>query len=398
MRILLGVTGGIAAYKAVSLLRLLQKDGHEIRVVMTPAAAEFVTPLTFQALTEQRVWVDEFRPDVSTSKEALSHIELAKWPDLIVIAPATANTIAKMSAGIADNLLTSALLAATSPVVVCPAMNNNMFTHASTQANLNTLRERGIDVMQPAVGHLACGDDAVGKLPEPEEIAGYLRKYTTKGDMAGIKVLITAGPTVEPIDPVRYVSNYSSGKMGYAIAAQAQARGADVTLISGPTALQPPVANVINVLSASDMYEAASKEVENCDILIMAAAVADYTPDKKADQKIKKCESALRIDLKPTIDILKTVSVSKKQEQVFVGFAAESEKLYEHAEKKLKAKKLDMIVANDISRCDIGFNSNENEVTFIYHTLEKEHFQKSLKSEVADAVLNRALKLFKAKN
>ena len=395
MRILLGVTGGIAAYKSVSLMRLLQKEGHDVRVVMSENAARFVSPLTFQALCEFPVTVNEFATGIKTSSDALSHIDTAKWAELIVIAPATANTIAKMAAGIADNLLTSMLLAASCPVAVFPAMNNNMYAHPATQANLKTLISRGIDVSEPAVGKLACGDTAQGKMPEPEFIVNYLKKYCDSS-FKGLKVLVSAGPTVEAIDPVRYISNRSSGKMGYAVAGALQSKGAIVTLVSGPVTLTPPVKDCIMVESAAQMLTELEKRASDCDILIMAAAVADYTLEANP-QKIKKTDSDMELRLKKTPDILKTLSANKRGNQVFVGFAAESEKLLEHAAEKLKSKKLDLIVANDISRSDIGFNADDNEVVLLYGS-EKEHIDKASKNRIAEIIINKALELYKGRN
>jgi phosphopantothenoylcysteine decarboxylase/phosphopantothenate--cysteine ligase len=398
-RILLCVSGGIAAYKSIAVMRLLQKDGHDVRVVLTPNACRFVSRLSFQSLTGEPVMVDEFPPetDLSSSADAITHIEAAKWADLIVVAPATANTIAKMAAGIADNLLTSLLLAATCKVLVFPAMNTNMYHHPATQANLDTLSKRGADVATAATGVLACGDTADGRMPEPEEIAAYVRCCFHQ-PYKGIKVLVSAGPTVEGIDPVRYISNHSSGKMGLAIVSALKAQGADVTLVCGPIALPNTdfADKTIHIKSAAEMLGALQAEIANCDMLIMAAAVADYTPELVHEQKIKKTGDTLELRLVKTPDILKELAKGKCAAQLFVGFAAESEKLIEHATAKLHEKKLDMIVANDISRSDIGFGANDNEVTLLYGH-ESQTIAKSSKAAIAKAVIDKALELYKAK-
>jgi phosphopantothenoylcysteine decarboxylase/phosphopantothenate--cysteine ligase len=311
-RILLGVSGGIAAYKAIAVMRALQKHDHEVRVVLTPNATRFVSRLSFQSLTEQPVQVDEFPAEESLSSrtDALTHIEAAKWAELIVIAPATANTLAKMAAGIADNLLTSLLLAATCPVIVFPAMNTNMYHHAATQANLRRLSERGVDVASASTGVLACGDMADGRMPEPEEIADYVQSWM-QAPYKGLRVLVSAGGTVEAIDPVRYISNHSSGKMGLAIVSELKRQGATVTLVHGAIVGKSTADKTIYARSAADMLQTLQTELANCDMLIMAAAVADYTPEVVANQKIKKTQDTLELRLVKTPDILKELAKSK---------------------------------------------------------------------------------------
>jgi phosphopantothenoylcysteine decarboxylase/phosphopantothenate--cysteine ligase len=398
-KVVLGVTGGIAAYKAVYLLRLLRQAGYEVRVLMTESATRFVGPLTFEALSDHPVSRDN-----ATGANPLSHIELAKWGDLFVVAPATANTIAKLAHGMADNLLTSVALAHTGKLAVFPAMNGNMYKNSATQANLEILRKRGIYVAMPSAGQLACGDEDIGKLPEPEEILKAIEHIlsgeddTRKPDYSGLRVLVTAGPTVEPIDAVRYISNYSSGRMGYAIAEEARSMGAEVTLISGPVSLPAPVEKLVKVRSAAEMLSAVYTRLVSHDILIMAAAVADYTVKTPADRKLKKMLDPLDIQLVPTDDILKVVSVQKRPSQVFVGFAAESDNITKNALKKISEKRLDIIVANDISRKDIGFDAPDNEVTLFFPDGSDIPVSKRPKKAVAQIILEQTLIEYKKKN
>ncbi len=391
-RILLGVTGGIAAFKSATVLRLLQKAGHQVRVVMTHAAVQFVTPLTFQTLSGFPVQGH----DTSLYNEGLSHIELAKWADIVLIAPATANTVAKIAHGLADNLLTALLLATKSPVIVFPAMNINMYENPSTQANLATLKNRGIKVVLPVIGELACGDIGAGRMPEPDIIVKHIQECLAQNEIAkGLRILVTAGPTVEDIDPVRYISNRSSGKMGYAIAEAAASMGAEVTLVSGPTDLREPVKNVVKVRSASEMLTAVYSRVIGCDIFLMAAAVADFTPASPVNDKIKKDENdEITLELGKTDDILKSVSTLKRPHQIYVGFAAESDNLSANAVKKLTEKRLDFIVANDISREDIGFDVDDNEVILFFANGTQENVSKRPKYAVAEVILTRAVELF----
>ena len=391
-KIVLGVTGGIAIFKAVDLVSKLRKRGAEIRVVMTEHATKFISPLLFSEISGNKCSVsmwdgrDEFN---------VEHIALANWGDLILTAPATANIIAKMACGLADDLLSTVLLAASCPKIVCPAMNTGMYENPATQENLKILEKRGIFVMEPASGELACGTSGAGRLPEVPEIISYLERFLAKreGDMRGLKVLVTAAGTREPIDPVRYVGNRSSGKMGYSIARQALLRGADVTLITGPSALTPPpYAKVIPVETTKQMLDACLSEYPDTDIVIKAAAVADFKPRSVADQKIKKInpEDGMTIVMDQNPDILKTLGGLKKQ-QFLVGFAAETQNLLENAANKVKKKNLDMIVANDVSLKGAGFNTDTNIVKFLYPDGTVEALEILSKDTVAAILLDRVL-------
>ena len=391
-KIVLGVTGGIAIFKAVDLVSKLRKRGAEIRVVMTEHATKFISPLLFSEISGNKCSVsmwdgrDEFN---------VEHIALANWGDLILTAPATANIIAKMACGLADDLLSTVFLAASCPKIVCPAMNTGMYENPATQENLKILEKRGIFVMEPASGELACGTSGAGRLPEVPEIISYLERFLAKreGDMRGLKVLVTAAGTREPIDPVRYVGNRSSGKMGYSIARQALLRGADVTLITGPSALTPPpYAKVIPVETTKQMLDACLSEYPDTDIVIKAAAVADFKPRSVADQKIKKInpEDGMTIVMDQNPDILKTLGGMKKQ-QFLVGFAAETQNLLENAANKVKKKNLDMIVANDVSLKGAGFNTDTNIVKFLYPDGTVEALEILSKDTVASILLDRVL-------
>ena len=391
-KIVLGVTGGIAIFKAVDLVSKLRKRGAEIRVVMTEHATKFISPLLFSEISGNKCSVsmwdgrDEFN---------VEHIALANWGDLILTAPATANIIAKMACGLADDLLSTVLLAASCPKIVCPAMNTGMYENPATQENLKILEKRGIFVMEPASGELACGTSGAGRLPEVPEIISYLERFLAKreGDMRGLKVLVTAAGTREPIDPVRYVGNRSSGKMGYSIARQALLRGADVTLITGPSALTPPpYAKVIPVETTKQMLDACLSEYPDTDIVIKAAAVADFKHRSVADQKIKKInpEDGMTIVMDQNPDILKTLGGMKKQ-QFLVGFAAETQNLLENAANKVKKKNLDMIVANDVSLKGAGFNTDTNIVKFLYPDGTVEALEILSKDTVAAILLDRVL-------
>lgn len=397
--ILLGVTGGIAAYKAAGLINPLINSGHTVRVVMTANAVKFIAPVTFQALSGNKVYVDDFTDEES----ALNHIELARWADLVAVAPLTANTLAKIANGIADNLLTSLILASTKPVVLFPAMNNNMYANIATQENVKKALNHGLYVVEPAHGRLACGDTAKGKFPDTDVVLRNIERALKEGissntrPLSGLKVLVGAGPTVEKVDAVRYISNYSSGKMGYAIADVAQDMGAEVCLVSGPVGLKSSVENVVKVSSAAEMLQAVEANVAEADIFIMAAAVADYTVKNPESEKMKKTGEALNIELTPTADILKTVAIEKRDTQIFAGFAAESQNLLEYAGRKLKEKKLDMIVANDISRKDIGFNVDENEVSIIDSEGVVTQVAKMRKTELATLILAHAHRKYQEK-
>jgi phosphopantothenoylcysteine decarboxylase / phosphopantothenate---cysteine ligase len=390
-RIVLGVTGGIAAYKAAELVRLLVKEGASVRVAMTRNATEFVGPLTFEALSGNRVVWDMFDPGT----DSIGHISWGQETDLMIIAPATANFIAKMAHGIADDFLSSVVLASTAKILVCPAMNTQMYLNPATQENLRLLSERGITIMTPAEGELACHTEGPGRLPPPEEIAGIARQLLTEQDLAGVRILVTAGPTQEPVDPVRYITNRSSGKMGYALAEAAAMRGAVVTLISGPTALaQPACIKFHQVKTAEEMRQAVISGANRADVIIKAAAVSDYRPTDAAPQKIKKDEGAFTLDLIKNPDILSELGEMKKSSSfTLVGFAAETEKLTGNAAEKLRKKNLDMIVANDVTRKDAGFDTDTNLVQIIYRDGHMEDLPLMSKDDLANEILDRIIKL-----
>lgn len=362
-QIILGITGGIAAYKSAELTRLLKQAGADVRVVMTSAATEFITPLTLQALSGNPVHLHL----LDTEAEAgMGHIELAKWADLILIAPASANFMARLSSGQGNDLLTTICLATDSPICLAPAMNQAMWRDAGTQANVENLQKRDIKLFGPGVGEQACGDNGPGRMLEPEQIASLTAEQFETGSLSGKTVFITAGPTREPLDPVRYISNHSSGKMGYALAEAAVEAGAYVKLISGPVNLPAPARiERVSVESAEDMLEASLTNIETCDIFIAAAAVADYRPTAISEHKIKKGnEEIMELHLVKNPDIVATVA-DLTNKPYTVGFAAETQDLLNYARSKLERKKLDLIVANDVSNSDIGFNSDENAVTLI---------------------------------
>ncbi|HWV15272.1 MAG TPA: bifunctional phosphopantothenoylcysteine decarboxylase/phosphopantothenate--cysteine ligase CoaBC [Cellvibrio sp.] len=373
--ILLGVTGGIAAYKSADLVRRLQDAGASVRVVMTPAAQEFITPLTLQALSGHPVHTALLDPE---AEAGMGHIQLARWADLVLIAPASADFIARLVQGQGNDLLTTVCLATAAPIAVAPAMNQGMWKNASTQANIQSLRERGIRVFGPAEGSQACGDIGPGRMLEVAQLVEAAAGLFASGILAGKKVIITAGPTREAIDPVRYISNYSSGKMGYALAQAAMEAGATTLLISGPTQLAAPErVQHIAVTTAEQMLQASLAQVEGCDLFIAAAAVADYRPAQIAAQKMKKTESdSLSITLLKNPDIVATIAALPNR-PFTVGFAAESENLVEYARQKLQRKNLDLIIANDISLAGIGFNSDDNAVTLIDRQATLELSQRS---------------------
>ena len=367
MRIALGVTGGIAAYKAAEILRLLQDRGVRAQVIMTRAAQEFVKPLTFAALSGEKVITSMFGSDAGEPNldSAIEHIAVAESVQALLVAPATADIIAKFTHGIADDFLTTFFLATTAPVVVAPAMNVNMWNHPATQANLETLRRRGVRLVEPGSGYLACGMVGAGRLAENETIVeAMLDVLQSTKDLAGETILITAGPTREPIDPVRYLSNRSSGKMGYALAETAARRGAKVILVSGPTALPAPGnVEVIQVETAAEMRDAVLARAAEATVIIKAAAVADYTPAHPAQKKMKQ-HQAFALDLAPTDDIVSLLA-KRREDQLLIGFAAETDNVLEHAREKMRKKKMDAIVANDVSHKGIGFDSDLNAVTII---------------------------------
>ena len=362
--ILLGVTGGIAAYKSASLASLLVKAGAEVRVIMTENAKNFITPITFETLTGHKCITDTFDRNFEFSVE---HVSLAQKADAIMIAPATANVIAKLAHGLADDMLTTTVLASKAPKIIAPAMNTGMYENPVTQDNLALLQKYGMEVVTPASGRLACGDVGAGKMPEPETLIEYIYKVCAcKKDMTGMKVLVTAGPTQEALDPVRYLTNHSSGKMGYNIAKICMLRGADVTLVSGKTALAAPMfVRTIPVTSAKDMFDAVTSHAPEMDLIIKAAAIADYRPSHIADEKVKKSDAELAIPLERTDDILKYLGEHKRPGQFLCGFSMETENMLENSQKKLQKKKLDMIVANNLKMAGAGFETDTNIVTFI---------------------------------
>ena len=362
--ILLGVTGGIAAYKSASLASLLVKAGAEVRVIMTENAKNFITPITFETLTGHKCITDTFDRNFEFSVE---HVSLAQKADAIMIAPATANVIAKLAHGLADDMLTTTVLASKAPKIIAPAMNTGMYENPVTQDNLALLQKYGMEVVTPASGRLACGDVGAGKMPEPETLIEYIYKVCAcKKDMTGMKVLVTAGPTQEALDPVRYLTNHSSGKMGYNIAKICMLRGADVTLVSGKTALAAPMfVRTIPVTSAKDMFDAVTSHAPEMDLIIKAAAVADYRPSHIADEKVKKSDAELAIPLERTDDILKYLGEHKRPGQFLCGFSMETENMLENSQKKMQKKKLDMIVANNLKMAGAGFETDTNIVTFI---------------------------------
>ena len=389
--ILLGVTGGIAAYKAAALASALVKLHAAVEVVMTENATKFVTPLTFEQLTGRRTMVDTFDRNFSHQVE---HISLAERTDLVIIAPATANVCAKLAHGLADDMLTTTVLACRCPKLIAPAMNTNMYENPVTQDNLQALRHYGWDVIEPASGRLACGTTGKGKLPEPEELVqNILRHIGMSHDLAGKKVLVTAGPTQEALDPVRYLTNHSTGKMGYAIAKMAMLRGADVTLISGPTSVTPPpFVKVIPVVSAADMFRAVADNAANADFIFKAAAVADYTPVGYSDQKMKKKDEDLSIPLERTRDILKYLGENRRDGQIICGFSMETENMVENSREKLSKKNVDMICANNLKQSGAGFGVDTNIITLITkkHTIE---LPLQSKESAANAILDQAISL-----
>lgn len=386
--IILGVCGGIAAYKSVDVLRLLQKQNARVRVMMTGNAARFVCPLTFEALSGRPVCASLFETGHDAS---IKHIDWARSADAVIVAPATANMIGKMANGIADDALSTFLLAVTCPVLVCPSMNTHMYESRAVSRNLDTLASDGCHIVTPASGELACGTTGAGRLPEPSVIVDRLQKCLAPIDLVGKRVLVTAGPTREAIDPVRFISNPSSGKMGYAIARAAEYRGADVVLVSGPTALAPPVnVTMVGVTSAQEMANAVFEHMEDRHIIIKTAAVADYRPQDRAAHKIKKHahQNELVLSLKPNLDILKALG-QRKEHRILVGFAAETRDLKHNAQKKLMAKNLDLIVGNLIGPPESGFGSDTNSVTLFFKDGIVEALPNMDKDEVAHVVLDR---------
>lgn len=389
-KIILGITGSIAAYKAAYLLRMLMREGAEVQVLLTPAGKQFITPVTLSALSGKPVLGEFFNTGDGTWH---SHVDLGLWADLLLIAPASANTLAKMATGICDNLLLTTYLSAKCPVMIAPAMDLDMFEHSATQQNINTLVERGCKVIDPGTGELASGLFGKGRMEEPENIIAKLKDFFTPtiSSLKGRKVLVTAGPTYEKIDPVRFIGNYSSGKMGVAIAKELAQRGADVHLVAGPLSIDVPVGQmkITRVQSASEMHQACVSLFSMMDAAVMAAAVADYTPANEASQKIKREGNALSLNLIPTQDIAATLGKEKKKGQILVGFALESNDLIANAHKKLVSKNLDFIVLNEAGKDDVGFNADTNKVTIIDAYNNTTEFSLKTKADVANDIVDK---------
>ncbi|MCX7695562.1 MAG: bifunctional phosphopantothenoylcysteine decarboxylase/phosphopantothenate--cysteine ligase CoaBC [Caloramator sp.] len=388
--VVLGVSGGIACYKALDIVSRLKKKGINVYVIMTQSATEFVAPLSFQSLSQNYVVVDMFEDPKTWEVE---HISLAEKADVFVIAPATANVIGKIANGIADDMLTTTVMATKAPVLIAPAMNTNMYENKIVQRNIEFLRSIGYHFVEPESGRLACGAVGKGKLAEPEKIVEYIEMLLYKEkDLTGKNILITAGPTREDIDPVRFITNRSTGKMGYAIARAARDRGANVTLITGPTNINPPsFIDIVNVYSAEDMYRAVSERFDSCDVLVMSAAVADYRPKDRSDIKIKKSDDDLKIELTRNKDILFEIK-DRKTHQVVIGFAAETNDVLENAQKKIKKKNLDFIVANDVSQKDSGFGTDTNTIKIIDKFGNIKDYPNMSKDDVAHTILDLLVK------
>lgn len=394
--VVLGVTGGIAAYKALELTSKLVKSGAQVKVIMTKSAVEFVAPLSFQSLSGNPVAIDTF--DEPKSWE-IRHISLAKAADVFAIVPCTANIIGKIAGGIADDMLTTTVMATKAPVLIAPAMNTNMFENPILQDNLKTLEHYGYEVIQPASGYLACGDTGAGKMPEPETLLSYiLREIAKEKDLEGKKVLVTAGPTQEAIDPVRYITNHSSGKMGYALAKAAMLRGAEVTLVSGPCSITPPpFVKVVPVVTAKDMFDAVTSVSAQQDIIIKAAAVADYRPLKVFDEKVKKKDEEMSIALEKTDDILNYLGEHRTKEQFLCGFSMETQNMIGNSRAKLGKKHLDMVAANNLKVEGAGFQGDTNVLTLITQD-EDVSLQLMSKEDAANVILDKILSVMKERN
>lgn len=394
--VVLGVTGSIAAYKMANVASALVKEGADVHVVMTKNATNFINPITFETLTNNKCLVDTFDRNFQFH---VAHVSLSQKADVMLIAPASANIIGKLANGIADDMLSTMALAASCKIIVSPAMNTHMYKNQIVQDNLKKLKHYGFEIIEPAIGRLACASVGEGKLPAEDVLLDYIRQEIQfEKDMQGLNVLVTAGPTVEKIDPVRYITNHSSGKMGYSVAEVAAKRGANVTLISGPVHIDAPMfVDVVKVESAKDMYNAVMDHLKSCDILIKAAAVADYTVEHISDEKIKKQDNDLSLTLSRTNDILKAAGENKEKNQIICGFSMETSNLIENSEKKLNSKNCDMIIANNLNDNGAGFGVDTNKVSII----TKDNIQ-SLdvlsKKEVAFEILNRALELYKSRN
>ncbi|HEU4574649.1 MAG TPA: bifunctional phosphopantothenoylcysteine decarboxylase/phosphopantothenate--cysteine ligase CoaBC [Chitinophagaceae bacterium] len=393
-KILLGITGSIAAYKSIYLVRLLVKQGAEVKVIMTPSSADFVSKLTLSTLSKNPVLTDLF-----DEHSWANHVMLGRWADVMLIAPLSCNTLAKMANGLCDNLLLATYLSATCPVVVAPAMDEDMWHHSATKANLQKLKDFGNTIIPVDSGELASGLQGEGRMAEPEAICSFLvdHFFTTK-DLKGKKALVTAGPTYEPIDPVRFIGNHSSGKMGVAIAEELYQRGANVTLVMGPSSIQPSVKDIsiISVNTASEMYEACDDLFDQSDITVMAAAIADYTPSKTASEKIKKQEDTLLLELKKTKDVLKSLGSQKRDNQVLVGFALETRDEKKYAREKLDKKNADLIVLNSLRDKDAGFGKDTNKITIFSKDGQEFQFGAKSKKEVAKDIVDTIIKLYYA--
>jgi phosphopantothenoylcysteine decarboxylase / phosphopantothenate---cysteine ligase len=400
-RVALGVTGGIAAYKAAEVLRGLQRAGCNVRVAMTRRACEFITPLTFRALSGTHVVVDDYAPD---NPDPIAHITFSQTIDLLIVAPATANIIAKFACGVADDFLSTTYLASNAPVLIAPAMNTTMWNHPATQRNMERLRLDGVHIVEPDSGEMACGTIGPGRLSEPEIIVAaaldILQRVKTRAqDLAGERVLVTAGATREEIDPVRFLTNRSSGRMGFAIARAAQSRGAEVTVVAGSTTVQPPrQVRTISALSTDEMRAAVLKEVESATVFIAAAAVSDYRPARRAASKLKKSDARLNIELEPTPDILAEVSGTKRDSLLVIGFAAETDDVIAHAHEKLERKNLDAIVANDVTREGSGFDAETNIITLITRRREPVELPLMSKLDAAHRILDEVVRLRRERN
>lgn len=393
--VVLGVTGSIAAYKMANVASALVKEGADVHVVMTKNATNFINPITFETLTNNKCLVDTFDRNFQFH---VAHVSLSQKADVFMIAPASANIIGKLANGIADDMLSTMALAASCKIIVAPAMNTHMYENKIVQDNLDKLKKFGFEVIEPAAGRLACGDVGAGKLPGENILLDYIRREIEfPKDMEGLKVLVTAGPTVEKIDPVRYITNHSSGKMGYAVAEIASKRGADVTLISGSVHIEPPAfVKIVNIQSADDMYNAVMDNLSDCDILVKAAAVADYTVPNASDEKIKKKDDDLSLALSKTKDILKAVGERKTDRQIICGFSMETSNLIENSKKKLVSKNCDMIIANNLKDDGAGFGVDTNKVTIITEN-NADSLDVMTKKETAEKILDAALSLLKSK-